>query len=75
MHMVCINACVNAMNACTCVLVTRLSMLCFNYTYSVTFVLLPHLVYVNACMNAINACAQQYLNHSRIPNYTPTIYN
>ena len=59
MHMECMNACVNAMNACTCVFIRRLSMLCFNYTHSITFVLLARLVYVNACMNAMNACGQQ----------------
>ena len=64
MHMVCMNACMSAMNVCTCVFITRLSMLCFNYTHSITFKLLARRVYVNACMNAMNACAQQYLNHS-----------
>ena len=75
MHMVCMNACMNVMNACTCVFITRLPMMCFNYTHSITFMLLAQVVYVNACMNAMNACAQQYLNHSRIPKHTPTIYN
>ena len=75
MHMVCMSACVKAMNVCTCVFITRVSLLCFNYTHSTTFILLARLVYVNACMNAMNACAQQYSNHSPIPKYTPTIYN
>ena len=59
MHMVCMNAYVNAMNACTGVFITRLSMLCFNYTHSITFVLLARLVYLNASMKAMNACGQQ----------------
>ena len=73
MHMVCMNACMSAMNACTWVFITRLSMLCFDSTYSITLMLLAHLVYVNACMNAMNACAQQYSNHSPIPKQAPTI--
>ena len=73
MHIVCMNACMNAMDAYTCVFITRLSMLCFNYTYSITFLLLAHLVYVNACNNAMNASAQQYLNHSPIATHTRTI--
>ena len=75
MHMVCMIALVNAMNACTCVFITRLSMLCFNYTHSITFKSLARWVYVNACMNAMNACAQQYSNHSPIQKCTWTIYN
>ena len=75
MHMVCKNACMNAMNACTCVFMTRLLVLCFNYTHTIPFMLLAHVAHVNACMNAMNACAPQYLNQSPILNHTPTIYN
>ena len=75
MHMVCMNACMYAMNAMTCVFITTLSLLCFNHTHSITFMLLAHLVYVNACMNAMNACAQQNLNHSPISKHTPTLHN
>ena len=39
MHMVCTNACNNAMNACTCMFTTRLSMLCFTYTPTISFML------------------------------------
>ena len=53
MHMICTNACKNAMNACTCVFITGLSMLCFNYTHTISFMLLAHMVHVNACMNAM----------------------
>ena len=50
-------------------------MLCFNYTHTISFMLLAHMAHVNACMNAMNACAPQYLNHSPILKHTPTIYN
>ena len=75
MHMVCTNACTNAMNACTCVGIRRLSMLCLKHTHTISFMLLAHMAHVNACMNAMNACAPQYLNHSPILKRTPTIYN
>ena len=55
MHMVCRNACKNAMNVCTCVFITRLSMLCLNYTHTISFMLLAHMAHVNACMNATNS--------------------
>ena len=72
MHMICTNACKNAMDACTCVFITRLSMLCFNYTHTICFMLLAHMVHVNACMIAMNACAPQYSNHStRMLNQSP----
>ena len=63
MHMVCKNACTNAMNACTCVFFTRLSMLCFIHTPNISFMLLAHMAHVNACTNAMNACAPQYVTH------------
>ena len=69
MDMVCMNACTNAMNACTCLFLTRLSMPCINYGTC------ECMVHVNACMNAMNACAPQYLNHSPILKHTPRIYN
>ena len=75
MYIVCKNACTNAMNACTCVFITRLSMVCLNNTHTISFMLLAHMVHVNACINAMNACAPQYLNHSPILKHTPTIYN
>ena len=72
MHLVCKNACRNAMNACMCVSFTRLSILCFNYAHTISFMLLAHMAHVNSC---IHACAPQYLNHSPILKHTPTIYN
>ena len=45
MHMVCTNACKNEMNACTCVFTTRLSMLCFNYTHTISFMLVADTVH------------------------------
>ena len=72
MHMACTNACKNAMDACMCVFITRLSMLCFNYTHTISFMLLAHMVHVIACRNAMNACAPQYSNHStRMLNQSP----
>ena len=34
-------------------------MVCFNYTHTISFMLLAHMVHVNACMNAMNACVHE----------------
>ena len=54
MHMICMNACKNAMNTCTCVFITRLSMLCFNYTHTISFMLLAD--GTSECMHECNEC-------------------